>query len=384
MIMMSLFAIGEIPFQKVHLHGMVLDAHGKKMSKSKGNGIDPIDVVEKFGTDAVRLSLLIGNTPGNDMRLSEDKIQSYRNFVTKLWNIGRYIDFATGSKVAQIAQSVQTNQPKPKTDADSWILARLNQTIASITDNINNHNLSAAGETLRDFTWNDFANWYIEVHKIQKNDEVLVYVFQNLLKLWHPFMPFVTEQLWQELIVGGETKNQDDTPAELLMIAQWPTQNQLIAQNTDNFPLIQDIVTTIRNVRSAYKIDAGARIDVTIAGEYTELLEANREIIAQLARTNNLTIQTDKSEIANSISTVARAGTVTVHLSSVIDLEAEHERLTKEIAKARKYADGLSARLANEKFVANAPAQVIQAQRQTLAETETKITELQESLKQLK
>ncbi len=379
MIMMSLFAVGEIPFEKVHLHGMILDNKGKKMSKSKGNGIDPLDVVEKFGTDAVRLSLLIGNTPGNDMRLSEQKIESFRNFVTKLWNIGRYVDFATDSKVAQIASQFETGAPQPKSTVDAWILTQLNDTITKVTTNIQNHNLSAAGEILRDFTWNDFANWYLEIHKIQKNDEVLVYVFTQILKLWHPFMPFVTEQLHQQLFKQNDEGNNF---AQFLMIAKWVEVTKLdnSAPNTSNFPLIKDVITTIRNVRSAYKIDAGARIDVTISSANVELLRVSESIITQLARIGDLTIQTEKAAVQNSISTVSDIGIVTVHLESVIDLEAEHTRLNKEIVHAQKYATGLSARLTNEKFVAKAPASVIEAQRKSLAETKTKIVELKNAL----
>lgn len=380
MIMMSLFAVGEIPFEKVHLHGMVLDAHGKKMSKSKGNGIDPIDVVDKFGTDAVRLSLLIGNTPGNDMRISEQKIQSYRNFVTKLWNIGRYIAFATD---IQIAQKRSTTTPITNTDADAWILVRLNNTITTVTEHIHNHQLSNAGEVLRDFTWNDLADWYIEVHKIEKNNDVLIHVFENLLKLWHPFMPFVTEELWQQLFVANSANNSnDENTTQFLMTQTWAKVTEASTSpktitGVQNFDIVRDIITTIRNIRGTYKVNAGTRIDITIVTTVPELIERHRDVIIGLARVGALDITTKYVNTTESgASAVCTAGTIYAHLDSAIDTAAEQVRLTKEIANAQKYAEGLTARLANEKFISSAPQEIVTAQRETLAQTTQKIAEL--------
>ncbi|HHH12507.1 MAG TPA: valine--tRNA ligase, partial [Candidatus Moranbacteria bacterium] len=238
MIMMSLFALGEIPFRKVHLHGMILDQNGKKMSKSKGNGIDPIEVVEKFGTDAVRLSLLIGNTPGNDMRLSEEKIKSYRNFVTKLWNIARYCDFAV--KDRKLFSAVD-RVPAAAGDADRWILSRLRAVARDVSRNIERHNLSTAGEKLRDFTWGDFADWYLETHKAERNDAVLVFVLRQLLLLWHPFTPFVTEEINSRLFAAEADDNR-----QLLMIAPWPDLGSPNAADEENFSLLRELIVKIR------------------------------------------------------------------------------------------------------------------------------------------
>ncbi|MBU0647356.1 valine--tRNA ligase, partial [Patescibacteria group bacterium] len=215
MIMMSLFAVQEIPFKNVYLNGMILDKNGKKMSKSKGNGIDPIEMIEKFGTDAVRLSLLIGSTPGNDARLSEEKIASYRNFVNKLWNISKYVIFNFLPHIAGSIFNFQLNTSK-LTLADQWVLEKFNNLIKEVDKDLTNYNFSQAGEKLREFTWNDFADWYLEISKFEKNEEkneILIYILNNLLKLWHPFIPFVTETIWQEI----EQK-------KLLMIEKWPSQ----------------------------------------------------------------------------------------------------------------------------------------------------------------
>ncbi len=215
MIIMSLFALKEIPFENVYLHGMVLDKHGKKMSKSKGNGIDPIEVIEKYGTDAVRLSLLIGSTPGNDVRFSEEKIEGQRNFVNKLWNIFRYIwDHFLDD---DFYKNTLNKKTKNWTLADRWILSRMSWLRVNVTRNLDDYNFSKAGELLYDFTWNEFADWYIEVSKIEKHkekDAVFTDVMNDLLKLWHPFMPFVTEEIWS---IKNKNKN-DEGSFELFTV----------------------------------------------------------------------------------------------------------------------------------------------------------------------
>lgn len=205
MIMMSLFATGEIPFEKVYLHGLVLDKHGKKMSKSKGNGIDPLDMISIYGADAVRLALLIGGTPGNDMRMSEEKVEGFRNFVTKIWNIFRFCQMTPGFQLEE-----KINQKDLETLADRWILSRTETLVQEVSDNLDRYQFSLAGEKLREFTWNELADWYVEVTKKEKNPKVLGYVLDKLLRLWHPFMPYVTEEIFSKL-------NND-----LLMVAKWP------------------------------------------------------------------------------------------------------------------------------------------------------------------
>ncbi len=378
MIMMSFFALNEIPFEKVHLHGMILDEHGKKMSKSKGNGIDPIEVVEKFGTDAVRLSLLIGNTPGNDTRLSEQKIQSFRNFVTKLWNIGRYVEFAVGEKCREIRKQT----PVVRNEADAWILNKLNETVSAVTKNLNKHNLSAAGEILREFTWNDLADWYVETHKITGNDAVLVFVFENLLKLWHPFMPFVTEQLWQSLFV--DERNDD---SQLLLIASYPTVSD-IDENTrkqaQNFELVRELVGAVRALRAEQQVPAGTRVKLTVLTERTDLLKRNLSIVERLGGVKEtIILPSEGTKPPQTVSTVSRAGEICLHTEEAVDLSVRKKRLQKELANLQKYASALSAKLNNEQFVQNAPKEIVQRERDKLTATTAKIEKLRKILEEL-
>ena len=209
MILMSTYALGEVPFKDVYLHGLVRDEQGRKMSKSLGNVLDPLDLIPKYGTDAVRLSLLMGTTPGQDMKLSEAKVEGFRNFTNKLWNISRFI-------LMQIGDSADGLRPtadgvKAKTIADEWILARLDETVASVTKKMEAFEFSSAGEELRDFTWSDLADWYLEIAKIEKGKEkILSHILESILKLWHPFMPFVTEHIWKTAGFNGG-----------LIIAEW-------------------------------------------------------------------------------------------------------------------------------------------------------------------
>ncbi|MBU0636806.1 valine--tRNA ligase, partial [Patescibacteria group bacterium] len=295
MIMMSLFAIQEIPFENVYLHGMILDKNGKKMSKSKGNGIDPIDMIKKFGADAVRLSLLIGSTPGNDSRLSEEKIEGFRNFVNKFWNISRFIMQKSEIK-NQNDNAKREIDSKKLTLADKWMLDKTSDLIKEVDDDLKNYRFSQAGEKLREFTWNDFADWYLEISKFEKNkekDKILIYVLENLLKLWHPFIPFVTEVIWQEL-----------KKEKFLIIENWPDLTtapfpckednlssnlnsthpfNLYKGDKNDFELIKEIIVAIRNVRAENKIEPAQKVKAIICvKKYINLIKENKELIKKI------------------------------------------------------------------------------------------------------
>jgi len=280
MIMMSLFAVDQIPFENVYLHGMVLDAKGKKMSKSKGNGIDPLEMIAKYGTDAVRMALIVGNTPGNDMKMSEQKIAEFRNFANKLWNIARFVLQNSEQQIVNSEKGISIDKTK-LSFADQWILSRLDHLIYSFTDEegenyLSNFKFSQAGEILRDFTWNDFADWYLEISKFEKTSEknkILIKVLKDLLKLWHPFMPFVTEAIWQEM--GHE---------KLLMVEKWPKRNSFFNSDISiNFDLIRDVIKTIRNLKSEAGIPPKEKIKAVIyVGDKVELIESQAELIKNL------------------------------------------------------------------------------------------------------
>ncbi|MBU2214665.1 valine--tRNA ligase [Patescibacteria group bacterium] len=372
MIMMSLFAVQEIPFKNVYLNGMILDKNGKKMSKSKGNGIDPIEMIEKFGTDAVRLSLLIGSTPGNDARLSEEKIASYRNFVNKLWNISKYVIF---NFLPHIAGSIfnkfsifnfQLNTSK-LTLADQWVLEKFNNLIKEVDKDLTNYNFSQAGEKLREFTWNDFADWYLEISKFEKNEEkneILIYILNNLLKLWHPFIPFVTETIWQEI----EQK-------KLLMIEKWPSQlsitnyelqikEKIVYKN--NFEIIKNIISAIRNARSENKIEPNKKIKAIIyAGKDKKLIESQIILIKNL-RTgiSELEIKEKGEKIPQAIFVIV--GDIEIYLLVEVDKDKEKERVEKEIKNLEKMINITQNKLANEEFISKAPVDIIEKEKEKL------------------
>jgi valyl-tRNA synthetase len=359
MIMMSLFAMNEIPFENVYLHGMVLDQLGKKMSKSKGNGIDPMDMIEKFGTDAVRLSLLIGSTPGNDMRLSEEKIASYRNFVTKLWNIYRYCDH-TDSKFS-LTESI--GKKDLKSLSDRWIVGELNNTIEEVTKNLNEYKFSMAGEALERFIWNNFADWYVEINKLEKNTKVLGYVLDKLLKLSHPFAPFVTEKIWQDM----------HNSKRILMVEKWPVVDKkfLDKKAQTDFSHFQQIVTKIRNIRTNYHIDPGKTIQV-----FAKKAD-NREILEKLAR---IKINLVSKILTQGIVVVGKNIKLTLAIADLIDVEKEKARLEKEIANLEGLIVKTGALLKNKNFIKSAPKEIVLANQTKLKEYGEKLKIQQELL----
>lgn len=383
MILMTTYALGDIPFKNVYLHGLVRDENGKKMSKSLGNVIDPLDMIAKYGTDATRLSLVLGSTPGNDLKLSEEKIESYRNFTNKLWNIARYIISSQEDKIEKIAG-------KNLTVADKWILSSLITLGAEVTADIENYQFSQAGEKLKNFTWNEFADWYIEISKFEKNKKekqwILHYVLENLLRLWHPFMPFVTEAIWSEM----EKEN-------MLIIEAWPSFRitESFIDNDKNinkeaFDLIREIIISIRNGRLENKIDPKKKIKVIIdvkEQEFTfnlptaEILK-NQEIIIKNLRTGieQLNIISSGEKIENAIQRTVGGINIYIPLEGLVDMEKEKTRIQKEIETIEKFVTGLESRLSNEVFVSKAPKQVIDQQRESLAKKKTELEELKKQL----
>lgn len=362
MILMSEYLLGTVPFKTVYLHGLVRDEQGRKMSKSLGNVIDPLTVSEEYGADALRMALISGSTPGNDLKLSNEKIVAYRNFVNKLWNIGRYITTAAAPENVQWQQSMPT--PESLSSADTWILSRLATTKNDITRHLASFNISLAAETLRDFTWNEFADWYIEIHKIEKHDAVLMTVWNDLLKLWHPFMPFVTEALFQSLYPNEKA---------LLMVAPWPQTTEIKTVTT--FQNIIDLIQKIRNVRAIYHVDPTVKPWLTIVGE-KGTWEPSVPLIERLARIEEVIIVTDPAQPKETARIGSGDTSVFVHLSGFIDIEKERARLTKEKESAEKYKLGIEKRLNDPNFTGKAPAHILEQNRASLTETEKKIAEL--------
>lgn len=368
MILMTNYALAEVPFEKVYLHGLILDEKGKKMSKSVGNVIDPLDIIPKYGTDALRLSMIIGSTPGNNLRLYEEKIEGYRNFVNKLYNISRFI-LSTVKKVERIE-----HRPKTKTLADEWILNELDKAIFEVSKKIEAFEFSAAGEYLRDFTWNTLADWYIEIAKIEgKKDDILLYLLEKVLILWHPFTPFVTEHIWSLF----------DTD-ELMMTKAWPRAIPEDIKAVD-FDLIQQAITSIRSMRAENKIEPALKLNAVIVSQYNEQLEAQADIIKRLARLENLEIIEHIKERPKQSATgiFGEGNSVYLLLEGIIDIEKEKARLEKEIDVTLKIVTMTSAKLDNEGFVKSAPVDIVEAEKAKFTQAEDKLKKLRDQLESL-
>jgi len=355
MIMMSFFALGEIPFEKVYLHGTVLDKFGKKMSKSKGNGIDPLEIIKDYGADALRLALLSGGTPGNDLRYSEDKVAAKRNLINKLWNVSRFI--------LSLSDKVDRNHnhfPTIKTLADRWIIQELTTLIRKTTDFLETLNFSLASEELQEFTWNKLADWYLEIAKAEGDKgELLLYILKTILILWHPFIPFVTEEIWSSF---------NDS---FLMMATWPS-SQLKVEIKDSeivnteFKAVQEVITTIRNMRSANKIAPSQKLPARIYGHnLTELLISQKELIKKL-RTglSDLEIIQTGDKVEGALAAVV--GEVEIYLLEA-SVEQNSEELLKNKENLEKMIELQELKLANSEFVNKAPAKIVELEKNKLS-----------------
>ncbi|MCF6277119.1 MAG: valine--tRNA ligase [Candidatus Magasanikbacteria bacterium] len=370
MILMTTYTLGEVPFKTVYLHGMVRDEKGRKMSKSIGNIINPLDMIEKYGTDATRLSLLIGGTPGNDMKLSEEKVAGFRNFTNKLWNISRFILMNIENPQKDI------ERPEPKTLADKFIYYKLDNLIHLSVVSLENNMFSKVGERLRDFTWGELADWYLEIAKVEGNKpEILNYILNTILKLWHPFMPFVTEAIWQE--VYGEN--------EVLMVEKYPESTgdeQKYISEYDKFFFLQNFITEIRVKRNNNKVKPKEKIDAFILSEkYKELFTQNSEIIKKLANISELNFVDEAPNNKNLIKFATR--NYTIYLEIDINLEEQKERIQKEIDFVAPFVKVLEGKLTNKNFVQNAPVELVEEERKRLEEAKEKLDKLKRDYERL-
>lgn len=372
MILMTEYALQEVPFKTVYLHGIVRDRFGKKMSKSKGNGIDPLDMIEKFGTDAVRLSLVIGTAPGTDFRLYEEKIASYRNFVNKIWN---------GVRFALMNIPEETYQEKfSKTDlkshADKWIVSRLQKLIQEVTEDMENFRYSEAGTKIYDFTWSQYCDWYIEISKGElMNPKVLLYVLKNILALLHPFVPFVTETLWSYL---NEEK--------LLIAESWPEFEKSLLHDHEEKELetMTELVTAIRSIRAEKGIEPAKKIAAVLyAGKLTKLMQTKKETIMRLARLESLDIQEKGEKLNGAIWQYIKGMDLYLPVQNLFDIEKEKAKLKKQLGITEQQMNGLASRLNNQGFLAKAPAAVVEKEKAVFSELETQLKTLQEKISEL-
>jgi valyl-tRNA synthetase len=372
MMMMSLFALGEKPFSRVYLHGTILDEKGKKMSKSKGNGIDPLEVISKYGADAVRLSLLMGSTPGNDSRYNEEKIEAKRNFINKLWNISRFILSDASDDDLNTNVSVL---PAISTLADKWILNELLSVRKILDASFADFNYSFGAEALYDFTWNKLADWYLEIAKVEKNKSaILIYILKNILIMWHPFIPYVTEAIWSSF------------NGSILMVEQWPKINDKLdflvsisEKDGDEFSFVQEAIIAIRNARSVNKIEPARKVRVLVFGERATLLKEQEALIKSLRTgVESLELVTEAPmDMAIKVNLV----NTEIYLLGAIDPEKEKERLLKERANLERLITDLSKRLDNKEFVSRAPAHIVSAETEKVNRYKIELANINETLK---
>ncbi len=383
MILMSQYALGEEPFKTVYLHGLVLDVEGKKMSKSKEETlIDPLDVIPAYGADALRASMLVGVTPGNDLRLDAKKIASYRNFVNKLWNIGRYI-----LEFGAVQKEKQETGAGAFSLADTWITSRLNKTVREVTDHIEKYRFSQAAETLRSFTWDEFADWYVEFAKIEGGKRSILFsIFRTLLALWHPFIPFVTEELYQQYRnVAKDTFDKKSLPPEILMTHPWPRpQKKYENKNAEeDFGIVRQLIQTIRNARVENGITASQKIQAVFFGPArTDLLHSHEAHFKRLASLDFITVLEKGNKPANAV--FLKVHDIEVYLPlGLMKIEEEKKRMLSEAEKLEKQAAGVRKLLSEGQFLAKAPKNVVKKEQERLANYQDALARLHEQLAKL-
>ncbi len=377
MIFSAIEQTGKAPFETVFIHGLVRDAQGRKMSKSLGNGIDPLAVIEEFGADALRLTLSTNNSPGNDMRYSDDKVRASRNFANKLWNASRFILMNLSDEITD------ESLPETLTAEDKWVLSQYNELVRQVTDNLDKFELGIAVAKLYDFIWDVFCDWYIELCKARlqaggeesKNaQKVLVYVMNNTLKLLHPFMPFITEEIWQALPHTGES----------IMVAKFPEYSEELnfSEEEKEFGRVVDAIRAIRNARAEMNVPPSRKAKVYIETQYPEAFKAGERFFFRLAGASEVEIAPEV-KLEGAVSAVTDSARIFIPLADLIDKEKELARLNKELAACEKDISIISGKLDNEKFMAKAPEKIVEQEKEKLARAKERMENIKESLKAL-
>ena len=385
MIMMGLEFQQEIPFKHVFIHGLVRDSQGRKMSKSLGNGIDPLEVVEKYGADTLRFMLITGNTPGNDMRFYWERVESTRNFANKLWNASRFV-------LMNLTDYDENFDPQASdyTLADKWILSRYNQTVSDVTRNLERFELGEAGRAIYEFIWNEFCDWYIELSKArlynkedsrarQTAQSVLCYVLENTLKLLHPFMPFITEEIWQHIPHEGDS----------IIVASWPVEQTTLTDKKAelNMEIVMETIKAIRNMRAEVNVAPGRKSEAILqlaSAELVQLFELNASYVKTLAAVEPLNVSlTTPEKPENAMAAVVSGVEIYMPLKGLIDVDKETARLNKELLTLDKELARVSGKLSNEGFVAKAPPDVIEKEKAKQQEFEEKVKAINERLSYL-
>ena len=348
--------MNEVPFDKVFIHGLVRDSKGRKMSKSLGNGIDPLEIIDQYGADALRFNLATGNAPGNDMRFYIERVENGRNFANKIWNASRF---------TMMNLEITENKLPPVEDLqleDKWILSKYNSIVKVVTDNLDKFELGIALSNLYDFIWESFCDWYIELVKPRLFDKenptgktaqyVLTYVLSHTMQLLHPFMPFITEEIWKHLPHEGES----------IVISQWPEYDEKLSfpKEEEDMTLIMDAVSAVRNRRAEMNVVPSKKAKVIIVTNKTDVFENGSAFFVKLASASEVTVQTDKSGIdANAVNIVVPSAEIYLPMSELVDKDKELERLNAEKKKLEGEIKRVEGKLNNQGFVAKAPQKVV-------------------------
>ena len=370
---------GKAPFDTVLFHGIVRDSQGRKMSKSLGNGIDPLQEIEKYGADALRFTLATGNSPGNDMRYSPERVEASRNFANKIWNAARFV-----------LMNLSDDEPAPHIPEnlsleDKWILSKYNDVVAGVTQNINKYELGLAVSKLYDFIWDVFCDWYIEMAKIRLNSDdedakktvkaVLVYVFSNTLKLLHPFMPFITEEIWQTLPHEGRS----------IMISKWPEFDKTLSFSDEaaEFEKIMAAVKAVRNRRAEMNVPPSRKARLCVETTSLDTFTSAAPVLMRLASGSEVEVDVEFN-MPDAVRVVTDDATIYIPMNELVDFAAELERLTKELSSAQNDKEFFEKKLSNPGFVAKAPCQLVETQRAQLEKVLEKISMLEESIESIK
>lgn len=372
MIFSSLEMTGKEPFENILIHGLVRDSQGRKMSKSLGNGVDPLEIIEKYGADALRFSLMLGNSPGNDMRFFNEKVEASRNFANKIWNAARFIHLNTDN------QDLEKGIPEEIGDIDSWIISRLNTVISEVTNNLDKFELGIAAQNIYDFVWDEFCDWYIEFSKIEGKKEVLLFVVDSILKLLHPFMPFVTEEIWKSF------QNIDGS----IMIEKYPEFNKrYINKNAEyNINVLMSVIKSIRNIRSEMNVSHGKKTVIYIDSDNLEIckvLKKYENIICKMAYAKSVEINSDRGD-EKLVSAVNDYVKIYIPVDELVDREEEIARLNKELESVNKQLLQAESRLKNEKFLSKAPKEIVDGARELANKLADKSKRILEEISKLK
>ena len=379
MIFSGLTYTDKAPFDTVLIHGLVRDAQGRKMSKSLGNGIDPLEIIDQYGADALRLTLVVGSTPGNDMRFSDEKVKASRNFANKLWNAARFV-------MMNLPEDFRPGLPASLTMADKWVLSQLNTLVKNVTENLDKFELGLAAQKVQDFIWDVYCDWYIEIAKLRLNSEdaaeadsarqILVSVLVQALKLLHPFMPFITEEIYTALPGASET----------LMLEKWPEYEPQMnyAEEEAGFEKVMDLIKAVRTLRADMGVHPAKRTSLIIETADKTPFEDGAAYLAKFAFANEVSFTEkytgDTKGVAQVVTHAARAF---IPMMELIDREKEQARLAKEKAQCEKEIASMAAKLSNEGFVNKAPAHIVEDMRQKHAAAAEKLAKIEESIRNL-